>query len=102
MGNSNDKAHRMTVTDLKWHTRDDGLTWMLYGDYKGEAGFCINRKMFDLRYLGLTRAANWKDRKKRWKAQDFRYWVDNQQDIPEFLDLDEAKAWVLTIITLEN
>jgi hypothetical protein len=38
----------------------------------------------------------------RWKAHDRRYWVDSPQDIPEFLDLDEAKAWVLTIITLEN
>jgi hypothetical protein len=47
-------------------------------------------------------AANWKDRKKRWKAHDHRYWVKNPQDIPEFLDLDEAKAWVLAIITLED
>lgn len=92
----------MTVSGLRWHLRDDSSTWTLLGDYQGEAGFCINRKMFELQYLGLTMAANWKDRKKRWKAHDHRYWVKNPQDIPEFLDLDEAKAWVLAIITLED
>lgn len=92
----------MTVSGLKWHLRDDGATWTLLGDYKGEAGFCINRKMFELQYLGRTKGVSWATRKMRWKAHDFRYWVKNPQDIPEFLDLDEAKTWVLAIITLEN
>jgi hypothetical protein len=58
--------------------------------------------MFELQYLGRTKGVSWATRKMRWKAHDFRYWVKNPQDIPEFLDLDEAKTWVLAIITLEN
>jgi hypothetical protein len=102
MGNSNDKAKHMKVTDLKWHTRDDGETWSLSGDYKGVDAAGVVRRLFEIKYLGRTKGASWGERKMRWKAHDRRYWVDNPQDIPEFLDLDEAKAWVLTIITLEN
>ena len=101
MDHSNGEAKHMKVTDLKWHTRDDGETWTLSGDYKGEAGFCINRRMFELQYLGRTKGVSWGERKMRWKAHDRRYWVDSPQDIPEFLDLDEAKAWVDAVVRLD-
>jgi hypothetical protein len=37
----------------------------------------------------------------RWKVQNHRN-VEGPNDIPEFHDLDEAKAWVLAINTLEQ
>jgi hypothetical protein len=85
----------MTPT-YKWvgNERKDGGTdvWKLIID---------RRLRYSITYLGRTRAANWKDTKMRWKVQDHRD-VEGTNDIPEFLDLDEAKAWVLTIITLEQ
>ena len=88
----------MKVTDLKWHTRDDGETWTLSGDYKGvdEAG--VLRRLFEVKYLGRGRGGG----PLRWKVTDRRYWIDNPEDIPEFAHVHEAKAWVETIITLEN
>lgn len=83
----------MKVTDLKWHTRDDGDTWTLSGGYKG-----VVRRLFEVEYLGRGRGGG----PMRWKVQDCRYWIDNPEDIPEFAHVHEAKAWVETIITLEN
>ena len=62
----------------------------------------INRKLrYSLTYLGLTRAGLWADRKQRWKVQDHSN-VEGLNDIPEFHDLDDAKAWCLSIVTLES
>lgn len=84
------------IPTYRWvgNERKDGGTdvWKLFID---------RRVRFSLTYLGLTRAANWADRKQRWKAQDHRQ-VEGLNDIPEFHDLDEAKAWVLSILTLEH
>jgi hypothetical protein len=88
----------MKVTDLKWHTRDDGETWTLSGDCKGSDTFIVNRRLFEVKYLGRGRGGG----PLRWKVTDRRYWIDNPEDIPEFNSLDEAKAWVLSIITLEQ
>ena len=88
----------MKVTDLKWRTRDDGATWTLSGDCKGSDAIIVNRKLFEVAYLGRGRGGG----PMRWKVYDHRYWVDNPEDIPEFAHVDEAKAWVETIITLEN
>jgi hypothetical protein len=74
----------------QWDVNGRGDVWMLYID---------RRLRFSLTYLGLTRAANWADRKQRWKAQDHSQ-VEGLNDIPEFHDLDEAKAWVDTIVRL--
>lgn len=90
----------MTVTDLKWQTRNNGETWTLSGDYTGEAGFSINRRMFELQYLGRTRVA-FGGGHMRWKVYDRRYWIDDPADIPEFFDLDEAKAWVDAVVRLD-
>ena len=94
MGHSNGEAKPMTPT-YNWvgRERNDGgiVLWKLF----------IDRQLrYSLTYLGLTRRANWADRKQRWKAQDHRD-VEGTNDIPEFNSLDEAKAWVTSIITLE-
>jgi hypothetical protein len=36
----------------------------------------------------------------RWKVQDHKA-VEGANDIPEFLDLDEAKAWVEAVVRLD-
>lgn len=92
----------MKITNLEWNTRNDGETWTLSGFVAGSDNKFVLRKMFDVMYLGLARRANWADRKQRWKVQDRRYWINNPEDIPEFAHVHEAKAWVETIITLEN
>jgi hypothetical protein len=84
----------MTPT-YKWvgNERKDGGTdvWKLIID---------RRLRYSITYLGRTRAA-FGGGHMRWKVQDHSI-VEGPNDIPEFSDLDEAKAWVLTIITLEN
>jgi hypothetical protein len=102
MGDSHGEAKPMKITELNWRTSDDGETWVLGGRVldPGNRGLLdIRRKLFQIQYLGRGRGPRGL---MRWKVYDKRYWVDDPQDIPEFLDLDEAKAWVLTIITLEN
>lgn len=90
----------MKVTELKWHTRDDGETWTLSGDCKGSDAIIVNRRLFDVIYMGRTQVAFGGGRM-RWKVQDRRYWIEDPEDIPEFAHVHEAKAWVETIITLE-
>lgn len=78
------------TTTIKWDVNDRGDIWRLY----------IDRKLcFSLTYLGLDRAANWADRKQRWKVQDHTQ-VEGANDIPEFDDCYAAKAWVDTIVRL--
>ena len=93
----------MKVTDLKWHTRDDGATWTLTGyvNPTSDSRTITSCKLFELQYLGRTKGASWGERKMRWKAHDRRYWVDSPQDIPEFLDLDEVEAWVDAVVRLD-
>ena len=91
----------MRITNLEWHTHNGGETWTLSGFVSGADNQFRLRKMFDVTYMGRTLVAFGGGRM-RWKIQDRRYWIDNPEDIPEFNDLDEAKAWVLSIITLEN
>jgi hypothetical protein len=100
MGNSNDKAKHMTVTDLKWHTRDDGETWTLSGDYKGVDAAGVVRRLFEIKYLGRTQVA-FGGGYERWKAYDRRYWIDDPADIPEFKHVHEAKAWVEAVVRLD-
>ena len=58
----------------------------------------IDRRLrYSITYLGRGRGRG----PMRWKVQDHRD-VEGPNDIPEFNDLDEAKAWVEAIITLEN
>jgi hypothetical protein len=97
MGNSNDKANHMTVTDLKWSTHDDGATWALRGDYKGIDAAGVVRRLFEIQYLGRGRGGG----PQRWKVYDRRYWVDDPQDIPEFAHVHEAKAWVEAVVRLD-
>jgi hypothetical protein len=87
----------MNITELNWRTDNDGETWTLSGDYKGEAGFGINRRLFELQYLGRGRGGG----PQRWKVYDRRYWVDDPQDIPEFAHVHEAKAWVEAVVRLD-
>jgi translation elongation factor P/translation initiation factor 5A len=56
----------MTVTDLKWHTRDDGETWTLSGDYKGVDAAGVVRRLFEVKYLGRGRGGG----PMRWKVTD--------------------------------
>ena len=88
----------MKIKELNWNTNNEGETWTLSGDYKGvdEAG--VLRRLFEVKYLGRGRGGG----PMRWKVTDRRYWIDNPEDIPEFAHVHEAKAWVETIITLEN
>ena len=61
----------------------------------------IDRKLsYSITYLGRTCVALGGGQM-RWKAQDHTN-VEGSNDIPEFHDLEEAKAWVLSIVTLEN
>ncbi len=60
----------------------------------------IDRRLrYSITYLG--RAGRGCMGPMRWKVQDHKD-VEGPNDIPEFNDLNEAKAWVLTIITLEQ
>jgi hypothetical protein len=90
----------VTVTDLKWNTRDDGATWTLSGDYKGVGAAGVLRRLFEIQYLGRTRVA-FGGGHMRWKVYDKRYWVDEPQDIPEFKHIHEAKAWVEAVVRLD-
>jgi hypothetical protein len=79
----------------KWvgNERKDGGTdvWKLIID---------RRLRYSITYLGRTRAANWADTKMRWKVQNHSI-VEFAEDIPEFFDLDEAKAWVEAVVRLD-
>ena len=86
----------MTVTDLKWNTRDDGATWALSGDYKGMDAAGVLRRLFEIQYLGRGRGGG----PLRWKVYDKRYWVEVQEG-REFSNLDEAKAWAEAIVRLD-
>ena len=88
----------MKITDLKWHTRDDGETWALSGNYVGPDAAGKVRDMFVIRYLGRGRGGG----PMRWKVYERRYWIDNPEDIPEFAHVHEAKAWVETVVRLET
>jgi hypothetical protein len=90
----------MKVTDLKWRTESEGEVWTLSGFISGSNNKWVRRKLFDLMYLGRTQVA-FGGRHDRYRVIDRRYWVDNPQDIPEFLDLDEAKAWVDAVVRLD-
>ena len=90
----------MKVTDLKWHNHDSGATWTLIGNYIGKYAAGKGRDMFVIRYLGRTQVA-FGGGHERWKAYDLRYWVEDQEE-HEFKHVHEAKAWVLSIVTLEN
>jgi hypothetical protein len=88
----------MKVTDLKWHTRDDGETWTLSGDYVGVDAAGKLRRLFEIQYLGRGRGPHGL---MRWKVYDRRYWVDDPADIPEFNLVHEAKAWVEAVVRLD-
>ena len=78
------------VAANRWITHDGGFTYKLITD---------RRLRYSITYLGRTQVAFGGGRM-RWKVQNHRD-VEGPNDIPEFHDLDEAKAWVLAIITLE-
>jgi hypothetical protein len=92
----------MKITDLNWRTNNDGETWTLTGyvNQTSDSRTITIRRLFELQYLGRTRVALGGGYE-RWKVYDRRYWVDEPQDIPEFLDLDEAKAWVDAVVRLD-
>jgi hypothetical protein len=93
----------MKIVNLNWRTDNDGETWILGGlvtDPGNRGWLDIRRKLFELQYLGRTQVA-FGGGHMRWKAYDRRYWIDEPQDIPEFLDLDEAKAWVEAVVRLD-
>ena len=86
----------MKITDLKWHTRDDGETWTLGAKYLGEDAAGVVRRLFEVKYLGRGRGGG----PMRWKVTDRRYWIDEPEDIPEFAHVHEAKAWVDSVVRL--
>lgn len=74
----------------RWMEHQGGAVWKLV----------INRRLrYSITYLGRTRVA-FGGGHMRWKVQDHSI-VEGTNDIPEFSNLDEAKAWVTSIITLE-
>ena len=75
-----------------WTSNHDGSTWKLVID---------RRLRYSITYLGRTQVA-FGGGQMRWKVLDHRRYVESLNDIPEFHDLDEAKAWVLAINTLEQ
>lgn len=74
-----------------WSSNHDGSVWKLVVD---------RRLRYSITYLGRTQVA-FGGGQMRWKVQNHRN-VEGPNDIPEFHDLDEAKAWVLAINTLEQ
>ncbi len=82
----------MTPT-YKWvgNERKDGGTdvWKLVID---------RRLRYSITYLG--RAGRGCMGPMRWKVQDHKD-VEGPNDIPEFNDLNEAKAWVETVVRLD-
>jgi hypothetical protein len=77
----------------KWvgNERKDGGTdvWKLVID---------RRLRYSITYLG--RAGRGCMGPMRWKVQDHKD-VEGPNDIPEFNDLNEAKAWVETVVRLD-
>ena len=69
--------------------RNDGLieVWKLFID---------RRLRYSITYLGRGRGRG----PMRWKVQDHSN-VEGNNDIPEFSDLDEAKAWVEAVVRLD-
>jgi hypothetical protein len=94
----------MKIEHLKWvgNERKDGGTdvWTLHGNVSdGNLGYA-RRKLFDIAYLGRTHVA-FGGGHMRWQVYDRRYWVDEYlEQIPEFPDVEEAKAWVDTVVRL--
>lgn len=80
------------VAAQRWITHDGGFTHKLIVNN-------AHRYSHSITYLGRTQVAFGGGRM-RWKVQDHRN-VEGPNDIPEFPNLDEAKAWVLAITTLE-
>ena len=90
----------MKVTDLRWHTTDQGATWTLYGAVDNGARLLGDRKLFDILYLGRTHVA-FGGGHMRWQVYDLRHWADSYLErIPEFKHIHEAKAWVDTTVRL--
>jgi hypothetical protein len=81
----------MTPT-YKWvgNERKDGGTdvWKLIID---------RRLAYSITYLGRGRGRG----PMRWKVQNHRF-VEFADDIPEFSDLNEAKAWVEAVVRLDQ
>jgi hypothetical protein len=69
-----------------WITLNGGITYKLHVD---------RRLRFSITYLGRGRGCG----PMRWKVQDHSQ-VEGLNDIPEFSSLDEAKAWVVTVVRL--
>jgi hypothetical protein len=60
----------------------------------------IDRRLrYSITYLGRTHVA-FGGGPMRWKVQDHKA-VEGANDIPEFLGLDEAKAWVDAVVRLD-
>lgn len=95
----------MIPTELEWvgNNRKDGGSdvWTLHGVVRvANSPPLVQRKLFDIAYLGRTRVA-FGGGHMRWQVYDRRYWVDDYlEHTPEFHSLDEAKAWVETIVRL--
>ena len=87
----------ITIANPRWVTRDEGRTWKLYVDTLAYDLKINTRYLYSITYLGRGRGGG----PMRWKVQDHSN-VEGPNDIPEFNSLDEAKAWVEAIITLEN
>ena len=75
----------------RWTTNANLDVWKLVID---------RRLRYSITYLGRTQVA-FGGGLMRWKIQHHHY-IEGPNDIPEFNDLEEAKAWVLAIIKLEN
>lgn len=93
----------MKITDLNWRTNNDGETWTLTGyvNPTSDSRTITTRRLFEIRYLGRTRVA-FGGGHERWQVYDRRYWVDDPQDPPEFKHVHEAKAWVDTVVRIDQ
>lgn len=91
----------MNITELNWRTSNDGETWILSGYVTTTERTRACRKLFELQYLGRTQVA-FGGGHERWKVYDRRYWIDDPQDIPEFKHVHEAKAWVDSVVRLDQ
>jgi hypothetical protein len=75
--------------NYRWHPLNEGQTWKLVVDRRLRAS---------ISFLGRTQVA-FGGGQMRWKVQHHGD-MENVRDLPEFDDLDKAKAWALALARL--